>query len=180
MPPREPLIVQVPTALSMVIAQVRREDCRRDMNTKGRQVLLEHLYRLTRAFVPEVEMTNRSTKARLDIVAKVHGETLFVAQSKAEKLVFAAGDTIDLPYHPRFNLSPEIETSLKKLIAKRLPRIQELHRLNQGLPEHTHARRDEDGIQFTIEGLSEEGFQRVVKALRPLINRDRFHRDDPV
>ena len=190
-PPREPLIVQVPTALMLVMAQVRREKALAHMRTTGIKVLIEHLSSHTLALVPEVKLTNRSTKARLDLLAKVHGETLYVAHSKAEKLVFAADDTIDEPFikgsdiiipDPAgpWDLSPVIEMRLKRLISKRLPRIQETHLLNQGLPEGARAYRDHEGIRLTIDGLSDEGFKRVVSALGPLINLDRFNREEPL
>jgi len=164
----------------MVINQVRREDCRRDMNATGRRILLEHLREVTKRLVPDVYLTNRSTKGRLDLKAEVHGDCLYVARSQAEKLVFAAGDTIDLPYHPRHKLNPEVEAYLTKLIEERLPRMRDRHRLNQGLPRAARAFRNEDGIQLTIEGLSDKGFARVVEGLRQLIDHDRFHREDPI
>jgi hypothetical protein len=185
MPPREPLIVQVPTTLSLVMGQVRREEGARKMNAGGRRILLDHIAALTKTLVPDVHLTNRSTKARLDLLAKVQGSTLFVVSSRVEKLVFAAGDEVAFPFvggrnHRAPEVSPTVDEAVRKLIAQRLPRIRDEHRINAGLPEGTRAHRNEDGIQFIIEGLSDEGFKRVVEALRPLINLDRFNREDPI
>jgi hypothetical protein len=177
MPPREPLIVQVPTVLMMVLAQVRREEAK--MNAPKIRVILDYLTGLTRALVPEVQFTNRSTRARLDLLAKVHGDILYVVRTKVDKLEFAAGDTIEFPL-VKGKLNDQIETSLRRLIDRRLPLIQEAYRLNQGLPEGTRAQRTEDGIRFSVIGLSDEGFKRVVEALRPVINLDRFNREEPL
>jgi hypothetical protein len=177
MPPREPLIVHVPTALSLVIAQVRREEAQ--MNAPRIRVILDHLTGLTRTLAPDVQFTNRSTRARLDLLAKVHDHTLYVVRTRVDKLEFAAGDTIDLPLIKGV-CNPRIEEVVRKIVNERLPRIQDRHRLNQGLPYGTHAQRNDGGIQFTIDGLSDEGFRRVVEALRPVINLDRFNREDPL
>lgn len=184
MPPREPLIVQVPTVLSLVIGQVRREEAQREMKAGGRRKLYTHLAMLVKSLVPDVYLTNLSTKGQMVMVAKVHGDTLFRVCSRAEKLVFAAGDTFPFPFvkgqDREMILNPQVEFHVRKLVHQRLPRLRDHYRINEGLPEGTRAQRNEDGIQFAIENLSDEGFRRVVDALRPLINRDRFNREDPI
>jgi len=103
-----------------VLAQVRREEAK--MNAPRIRVLLDYLTGLTRKLAPEAQFTNRSTRARLDLLAKVHGDTLFVVRTKVDKLEFAAGDTIEFPLM-KGKLNDQIETSLKRLIDRRLPLI---------------------------------------------------------
>jgi len=182
MPPRPPLIVTGPSALQLVLAQVRRE-AQVKMNADNRGGLRTFIVKFTRDLVPDVQFTDRSTKNKLELLAKVGHDTLFLVQTKAERLNFAAGDTIEEPFviHNRIrSVNPLVDQTLRKLIKARLPRIRDNQALNNGLPKRTRAHRDDKGIHFIIEDLSDEGFQRVVEALRPHIDRDRFNREDPI
>lgn len=156
------------------------------------RALSTHIIERTEKLVPDdvrLKVTDHSTRNKLHLLFKIEEHTLFLIWTKGDRLEVAADETVhpifqDLdgpePYGP-FN--PAIAKMIKRVVARRLPWIQERIRLNLPLRDFhgVQAQRNRDGtLSLQLDNLSFDTYDKILRAILPILKPSRFDREPPV
>ena len=148
--------------------------------------LVEYVIDQARELVPQplradLKFTNRSTPAKMDVVARVGPALLFLAYTRAGKFLVAA-DMRPVDSFVGSLPNPRVVETLKRVIDQRIGRVADnlvLHRRLRGELNVQVHRNPNGTVRLVFEELSPEAFERILKAALPL-TRSRFRREEPL